>query len=214
MWLPPDPSPLMITFVLICSILFKVLNFFLYIIYIWRGSQPSYGMIFIYLHIICMSQYYMTVVQGPVFSADPSGSGLSYFQYSSRFSPSVPIVATGTQSSGELSGPVIMRCTFHYDVRVFARRFRHRSHTLCSAYRFAGILLDACEWVAIRLLLERGGHCRGDCHIVRVVGGCGDVQARPTQDMQASGSIPARGIRLPRDPSTEAVQHPGTGDVK
>ena len=46
------------------------------------------------------------------------------------------------------------------------------------------------------------------------VGGCGDPQARPTQDMQIPGSIPAWGICLPSGPSTEAVQHQGTGDVK
>ena len=44
--------------------------------------------------------------------------------------------------------------------------------------------------------------------VIGKVGGCGDVQARPTQDMQVLGSIPARDpVRacLPRGPSTEAM---------
>ena len=59
------------------------------------------------------------------------------------------------------------------------------------------------------------GQCRGS-KLKSSVGGCGDVQARPTQDMRVPGSIPARdpvrvpvrvpvGACLPRGPSTDAM---------
>ena len=98
------------------------------------SPPPNMLTVFIDLHMISISQYHMTLVQGRVFSADPLDFGLSYFQCFSRFPPSVPIVDSETQSSDVLFGPVVRRGTFRYDVEDVS--------FIDSLYRFAGILPD------------------------------------------------------------------------
>ena len=59
----------------------------------------------------------MTLFQGRVFSADPSGFIFPYFHHSLRLPPSASITASETQSSGELFRSVVMWSAFQYDVR-------------------------------------------------------------------------------------------------
>ncbi len=75
-------------------------------------------MVWYLLILICsVITFHMTLFQGRVFSADPSGLVFPVFQRFPCFPPYAPVTSSETQSSGELFRLKVMRGAFHDYVR-------------------------------------------------------------------------------------------------